>query len=701
MFVIGGVTNSNGGQEIRIDAGGDIDHNVYGNGNRNDNGKEPYDKDPNDNRVTVGNGTTVTGNVVGARVDGDNVTVSRNIVRIVNGSVNYVVGGLVSTGTVEGNEVIFSEGTADSIRGGECADGTVKGNKVTVSGGQVNNNINGGYVNTTGTAEGNEVTMTGGIAGGSIFGGYSMEGNAKGNRVRLVGGTIVGNVYSGGSSFDDGDALAVNNTVNIEGPVNFIIDVIDQGIIYGGKNFRDVGDNFSGNELNVGHEVIVGGIQNFERINFKMSEEEVRRGTAYLTATNGDGSGNVLDLGKGSNREVKIGLEIIPTNVRELGRLKGENKVLLAVGGRIENAPRESEVKGSKGYTYLFRPEIEIGVEENNKLVARVKEVKLEANPEIGVMLKGLVGGVILLRRGNDLLGQEIRKLVEEEKRDRKVRVIVGVEGGKEKYKKGENSVSGISGVVGVVKEVEICGRWILGAVCVEGGKGYSEVRDRIEESTIVGKMREEVEGRGECRYGGMCVVGRTNIWKEIGCKVVIRGGGVSTEYRGKIEKKEGNEVLGGEKKPMYEVGSMYCGVDVGVSKNYKIRNKLGLSMGCDWMFIHNGGNEVEISGKEKIEYDGVNSQVVRGRVEARYEWKESIKPYIGIGVEHEKMSEVKWSAYDILKGKGGEVEGMAVTGEIGVEGKVRKDIRLEVRVRGKRGVREGVSGILNVVCAI
>jgi opacity protein-like surface antigen len=100
-------------------------------------------------------------------------------------------------------------------------------------------------------------------------------------------------------------------------------------------------------------------------------------------------------------------------------------------------------------------------------------------------------------------------------------------------------------------------------------------------------------------------------------------------------------------------------------------------------MFIHKGGNEVEISEEEKMKYGGVNSQVVRERVEARYECKDRIKPYTGIGVEYGKVSEVTWSVYDVLKGKGRGLEGMSLIGDMGVGRKSKK--RYKIRSKSNR----------------
>jgi hypothetical protein len=62
----------------------------------------------------------------------------------------------------------------------------------------------------------------------------------------------------------------------------------------------------------------------------------------------------------------------------------------------------------------LFRPEIELNVEGNSELVATIKDVRVEENPETKEMLKGSLGGLVLLEEGTDVLCQEFRKFGEE-----------------------------------------------------------------------------------------------------------------------------------------------------------------------------------------------------------------------------------------------------------------------------------------------
>jgi hypothetical protein len=76
----------------------DINHCVYGNGSVSDNGNDPLDAAPNDNMVSVGEGTRAEGDIIGAMSNEENVIVSRNIVKFINGVVDenhFVIGGKV------------------------------------------------------------------------------------------------------------------------------------------------------------------------------------------------------------------------------------------------------------------------------------------------------------------------------------------------------------------------------------------------------------------------------------------------------------------------------------------------------------------------------------------------------------------------------------------------------------------------------
>ena len=167
------------------------------------------------NTVEV-NGGTVTmtiGGVSGVAATGNTVTVT-------GGDAGMVMGAMAS-GKASGNKVVISGGTTGSTYFGVAGGVTILGNDaisntVTISGGEIKNDVMGGYVMTSGSssgnANGNTVNFSGGTLDTGIYGGKSDAGAADDNTVNILAGTLNPemNLYGG-----YGATESKNNTYNM------------------------------------------------------------------------------------------------------------------------------------------------------------------------------------------------------------------------------------------------------------------------------------------------------------------------------------------------------------------------------------------------------------------------------------------------------------------------------------------------------
>lgn len=129
------------------------------------------------------------------------------------------------------NTLTMNGGTASGLGGGITALGNAEDNIILINGGQVQNEVRGGF-STQGDAVGNSVSIGRGVRVGNsgstgfVFGGQTDDGAARGNSVR-ISGTVDQEVYGGYSSkgsveqnsvgMDDGFTLGITGGYSIQG----------------------------------------------------------------------------------------------------------------------------------------------------------------------------------------------------------------------------------------------------------------------------------------------------------------------------------------------------------------------------------------------------------------------------------------------------------------------------------------------------
>ncbi len=231
---------------------GYVDRSVYGGFTKS--GKA------NGNIVNMSGGEVAVGVYGGVAVGGD---ATANTVNMTGGTASRVFGGGAGeNGNVSGNTVNMAGGSATDVYGGfsETEDGYAKENFVLITGGKADF-VYGGVAG--GAATGNTVTMTGGEVGDDVYGGYSYFGEASGNTVHLVGE---------GASYTVGDTTYKGGNIAIQGSVH-------AGYVEAGGVSSNNSVHAYGTGINIG-----GTIDSCQRLNFHIVQGQAgAQGTPMVT----------------------------------------------------------------------------------------------------------------------------------------------------------------------------------------------------------------------------------------------------------------------------------------------------------------------------------------------------------------------------------------------------------------------------------
>jgi hypothetical protein len=350
-----------------IDVGGaDVDVEVAGNGDINNNGQKPFNKDPNNNTIRIFN--VLVSNVHGARVNGG--TVSGNRVEVSDGGTvsGDVKGGRTNVGEARENRVEVIGGIVlEDVHGGFTSNGDAIGNVVKIKSGRIVKGVIGGY-SENGDAIKNRIEVTDGIIGkGGIFGGCSENGNAIGNIVKITGGIIgreQNNNICGGISCKNGNATG--NTVDISGDVK-----IYKGFnVCGGLSYGANKDSFTDNTLNLEVPIEVHSVINFQNYNF-LFPSNIKNGDTMITAAAGGIDNRPIDL---SNTNIKINtMRKCPEEFLNVG----DKIVLIHSNAGFVNEPNNNHVIVDQCILYKHRFNlIQIGKDLIAELVSKAEDIE-------------------------------------------------------------------------------------------------------------------------------------------------------------------------------------------------------------------------------------------------------------------------------------------------------------------------------------
>ena len=253
--------------------------------------------------------------VYGGGDENNETSIENNNIHINGSSVYGILGGISSIGDVANNSIFINGGTVSNVAGGftfsnyedtTAVAGNVFNNHIYVNGGTVEN-VSGGEVGfmspisvstpsdfsqwysvNGGNVTGNTVDINGGTVG-NVIGGVALTGNAANNTINIRGGKITGKVIGGMIRYyiNDTSSAVTGNTINVYADNN--PDLSDAQLIGGSISSNSNSSQIYGNTLtfhNISN-ITASSINNFDNINFIISESAKNNSNPLLTLTGG------------------------------------------------------------------------------------------------------------------------------------------------------------------------------------------------------------------------------------------------------------------------------------------------------------------------------------------------------------------------------------------------------------------------------
>ena len=163
------------------------------------------------NKVSLSNGTTFTGNLYAGYTEDGNATGNEVSLSDVTAP-QYVYASYTTEGQAGGTVTLSNSSVTNNVYGGFTHDGVADGSKVTGTNSKVGGSVYGGH-GTTG-ASSNTVDLDNVQVTGNVSGGYTDSGDASGNKVTLSNKTIfTGDLYAGYTE----NGNATGNEVSLSG----------------------------------------------------------------------------------------------------------------------------------------------------------------------------------------------------------------------------------------------------------------------------------------------------------------------------------------------------------------------------------------------------------------------------------------------------------------------------------------------------
>lgn len=658
------------------------------------------------NRLILNQGASISSGVNGGFSTSG--TVKNNEVIITGASASTVYGGRSQNGVVESNKVILQENANSrvTISGGQSTNGTTRQNSVTISdsgfyavaggvsenGDSIGNSVtitnsigrNGaGAAILGGSADGNNsvaqnntvsvtnsqttriygsinygngisadntVTVTNSTVRESAYGGYTESGAATGNAVTIAGTTAVSGNIAGGITQT---GTATNNTVNLlGGTIN--------GTVWGGRAMGGSGDVFTGNTLNVANRFTLGGLANFENLNFTLPVDmQANSSDAVITA------GTVSLGGASTVKSIHIAPGTTPFTT-------GDTINLISSGSPITDTIANNSVQSKQGLSVLYDWDLDLT---GNALTASLANATV--NPQSRSLLLGRLDEMALLKQGGDLLSSiAIENMVASAKAGNKG--FIAMQGGHSKYKTDPDfDLDSFTAMAGASWGTKLASGYDLaGGAFVEAGFGsYKGNTDFTEAGAI--------KANGNAHYFGGGLLGEMNFNNGFSIDGAFRIGRIKSDWKSDFYQD-------GQRATYDNTSSLYLGAHIGAAYKWVTSEQDSINTYARYSWAHIDSDKVNVLGDE-YNFDSVNSSRIRiGTKYARN--NSSFMPYAGIAYEYEFDGKEGGSVYG-FRLKDLDLGGSTVIAELGVSWLPTNNdnLRLNAALEGFAGNREGV----------
>ena len=544
---------------------------------------------------------------------------------------------------------------------------TVTGNSISISGGTIHENVSGGYA-------------------------YSYFGSAMatGNSISISGGSIHGNVYGGAAYSSSGSAMATDNSVTLSGAPVF--DAANE--IWGGQALvagTPSGDAFTKNALNVWNYSgnAVKSVQNFQYYNFVLPAA-MQNGRTLLTVTGTAYFDDSQSGAKNGSRSTITGVGIMGGGTPLQA---GDSVTLMRYGSLGNNANAvngNSIVAGRKGVSLLY--DFQLKQTPTGLTATVIGSPRL--NPQAKALSEGRAAGMAFVNQGADLAAGS--GLSAAANAGSGLSSFAAFQGGSSRYKTGSHvDVNGSSLMTGLAwnKQTD-CGALLLGAFFEAGWGNYNSYNSFSGYASVKGNGDTEYYGGGMLSRFDFANTGPGHIYAEAS----LRTGWAETDFSsGDLRDPIGQNAH-------YDSGALYYGAHLGLGYVWNITETASLDMYTKYFWTHQDSDSVSVAG-DSVKFDSVDSHRWRGGARFGYdlmtEQGPTLTPYIGAAYEHEFDGKARATTYgrsidapDLIGGTG--------MGELGLSAKPSVNSKLnglclDVGLQGYTGMREGVSGSLQV----
>ena len=601
------------------------------------------------------------------------VEANNNEIIINGGSINYTVHGGYAEGSsgigsvtanINNNSVTVNDGNVFSVSGGRACSyiATVNNNNVTVNGGSIAENVSGGEAFKYGAGGGmlmfnnNSVTINDGSIAGNVYGGIIYTDDAAvaagNNSVIINGGNISGDVY-GVYIHNNADGTrrnAVHNTITLSGAPIF---ALSGGIYGGGIAYAAAGnDAFTGNTLNVRDYsgLFLGSVQNFEYYNFVFPVTHPGVVLVVSTATLSDGAGrsSIVTAGTHGGKD-PLAVGTVVTLIYALDYLDDTNFT-------------QTQAEGMHGAFLRYLWELDTA---GDNLTAKV--LKVDAIPQAKILSEGVAAGAILAGQGAENINSALLNGLQEGK----IEAIASVFGGSSKYDTGSSvDMSMFGAALGAAKKF---GSFDAG-VFIEYASGSFDTQ------------YSGLKGDGEATAIGVGILAKKDVNENVYVEGLIRGGQASNDYKTKVSSANAD----------FDYSSMYFGFSLGAGRIFEISEKINVDAYGKYTLTSIGSGDADLPTGNKYEFDSILSNRIKAGAKGEYKISETIKPYLALSYDYELSGDInaKIEGYEV---EAPSLNGGTLSGGLGLNTKIAEKLTLDLSANVYSGVREGVTGNLQV----
>ena len=487
---------------------------------------------------------------------------------------NTTTGNAIAVADATGKTVYggYTSGTGTSATGADAGDSHT--NTVNVAGG-VYTAVYGGRTDVTGgKAVSNTVNVTQ-DAQGSIVGGYSASGEASNNVVDVTGHTFTGNITGGQGTVTNYNVIRLRNAA--------VTGTVTGGTAANGK------DNTLAVSYGTGTSSSVKDFNGIQNLHFDMETAPVNNTNPLLKLTAVTGGDKNL-----------MGMKFVVARSGATQKLaKGDTFTLMentTGGGHNITVGSGVTAEGIDGVSRRYTFDITQDPHDAHKLIATVTKAGMgEQSKSIVETRAGASaflndGADFLAGAGMDAAGKEARAAAQNGSAP--YGLWAGMGGGSFRHETGSYvDMKGWNLGVGWARENAVQAGTLTFGPFIEYGRGsYDSYLD------------DGTHGSGKTNYLGAGVMAKIETKAHNWVDSSLRIGRTKSDYTGLAN---------------YDTTSTYYGVQVGVGKDFYVRENDTVGAYVRYAYAHTAGTSAHLSSGETFDFDAVNSH--RLRVGTRY----------------------------------------------------------------------------------